>query len=92
MERKIQIGEFLEVGVTHHPPVGCRKLHKHFIAKNIQRSEVNTKKGQKERQTHTQMRKDIFSCLLPRKEFVLLCIRASTSTNRDKFVTSDVNF
>jgi len=33
--------------VTHHPPVGCRELHEHFIAKNIQRSEGNTQKTKK---------------------------------------------
>lgn len=44
-----------EEEVTHHPPVGCRKLHEHFIAKNIQRSEG------RQTDTYIQMRKDIFS-------------------------------
>lgn len=67
--------------VTHHPLVGCRKLHKHFITKNIQRSEGNTKnKRGRQTETHTQMRKDIFSSLLLGKVSVLLYIRISSTT------------
>lgn len=73
----MQIG-MLVGEVTHHPPVGCRKLHKHFITKNIQRSEGSTKNETnktKSRQTHRQIgEKHIFSFLLLEQVFVLLNI------------------
>lgn len=71
-----QTGMFPGGRVTHHPPVGSRKLHKHFITKNIQRSEGNTKTKGADRQTDThtniQMRKDIFTSLLQQRGFILL--------------------